>query len=345
MSKHTISKNETKPRVIILTDFPPINVRAGSTFKIGKPLRMYSDPDDVQSMVRLLLFSNDLDIEGLVASAGSLANIARKKNILDVLDVYEQIHPNLLKHDPEYPSADDLRSITWQGLDHAWGSPYFGVKGKRLKRLIGKKKDTEASEAIIRVVAKPDPRPVWVCVWGGSCDVAQAIWKVQHTRSPEEFTRFINKLRIYLICRQDNTSDWLLNTFPNLFIIVSEKNYKGMFWDSPGSDTSLSDLNWVNENLRKKHGPLGAVYPRSGWYATSPGVVEGDTPSYLHLLSAVRGVNDPEKPEQGGWGGKFIQPDPEKNHWFDDPIGEEAVYQWRGDVQEEFKQRADWMLP
>jgi hypothetical protein len=56
-------------------------------------------------------------------------------------------------------------------------------------------------------------------------------------------------------------------------------------------------------------------------------------------------VNDPEKPDQGGWGGTFIQPDPEKNHWYDDPMGREAVFRWRADVQGEFKQRADWMLP
>jgi hypothetical protein len=56
-------------------------------------------------------------------------------------------------------------------------------------------------------------------------------------------------------------------------------------------------------------------------------------------------MNDPEKPDQGGWDGKFVQPDPERNHWFDDPIGAEAVYRWRVDVQAELKQRADWLLP
>jgi len=333
------------PRVVILTDFPPIDVIPGSTFKQGDPPEKYSDPDDVQSLIRLLLYANDLEIEALVASAGTLANIARKRNILDVLDVYEQVQPNLIKHDPRYPTADTLRSVTWQGIDGAWGTPYFGVKGKPLDTLLGEGKDTEASEAIIRVVDKPDPRPVWVCVWGGSCEVAQAIWKVRHTREPEAFTRFLGKLRIYLICRQDNTSDWLLDTFPRLFIILSEDNYKGMFWNSPGSDPTLSDLEWANENLRQGHGPLGAAYPRSGWNHEAPGVWEGDTPSYLHLVSAVRGVNDPEKPDEGGWGGKFVRPDPERNHWFDDPMGPEAVYQWRAEVQKEFKRRADWMLP
>ena len=37
---------------------------------------------------------------------------------------------------------------------------------------------------------------------------------------------------------------------------------------------------------------------------------EGDTPSFLHLVSALRGLNDPEKPDQAGWGGQFVRPDP-----------------------------------
>ncbi len=328
-----------------MTDFPPINVLPGSTYREGEPREMYSDPDDVQSLIRLLLYTNELEVEGLVASAGSLANIARKRNILDVLDVYQEVQQNLARHDPRYPTADALRAVTWQGLDGAWGSPYFGRDGKPLDALIGEGKDTEASEAIIRVVDRPDPRPVWVCVWGGSCEVAQAIWKVRHTRTAEACARFLGKLRVYLICRQDNTTDWLLDAFPGLFIILSEKNYRGMFWNSPGSDATLADLQWTNENLRNGHGPLGAAYPRSGWNSETPGVWEGDTPSYLHLVSGVRGVNDPDKPDQGGWGGKFVQRDPQKNHWFDDVMGQAAVYQWRPAVQAELEQRADWMLP
>ncbi len=345
MHSQSIEQTATAPRVIAMTDFPPIGVFPGSTFKQGDPPEKYSDPDDVQSMIRLLLYANELEIEALIASAGSLANIARKQNILDLLEKYEQVQPNLAKHDSRYPTVDALRSVTRQGLDGTWGSPYFGRPGVPIDTLLGEGQDTEASEAIIRIVDKPDPRPVWVCVWGGPCDAAQAIWRVRQTRDAEAFNRFLGKLRVFLIGRQDNSADWMLETFPNLFVILSDHNYKGMFWNSPGSDPALSDLDRVNKNLRQGHGPLGAAYPRSGWNHETPGVWEGDTPSYLHLVSAVRGVNDPEQPDQGGWGGKFIQTDPKRNHWYDDPMGADAVYLWRADVQAELKQRADWMLP
>jgi PKD repeat protein len=330
-----------RPRVIVTSDFPPVDViPIGANY--GPPEKR-SDPDDVQSMVRLLLYGNDLEIEGLVASAGTLANIAKKQNILDLLDIYDKVDENLRQHDPRYPTADKLRSVTWEGRSGAWGTSDFRVPDKPISELIGPDKDTEASNAIIRVVDRPDPRPVWVAVWGGSCEVAQAIWKVRATRSPAEVERFLSKLRIYLIARQDGTAQWLLDNFPNLFIILAQKTYLGMFWDVRGADPKLADLDWINANIRQGHGPLGAVYPESGANPKSPGQREGDTPTFLHLVSAVRGLNDPEKPDQGGWGGKFVRRDPAKNHWFDDPAGAETVYRWRAESQADFARRADWM--
>ena len=248
-------------------------------------------------------------------------------------------------YDPRYPTADKLRSVIWQGLDGSWGAPAVGTKTKPLESILGEGKDTEASNAIIAIVDRPDPRPVWICVWGGSREVAQAIWKVRTTRSPAELKRFLGKLRIYLIAKQDPTTDWLIDTFPELFLILSEKNYMGMFWSMPGADAKVADLDWANAHIREGHGPLGGAYPRSGWDPSVPGVWEGDTPSFLHLVSALRGVNDPEKPDQAGWGGKFVRPDDSKNHWFDDPAGTRTVYRWRPEVQSDFARRADWMLP
>jgi hypothetical protein len=187
------------------------------------------------------------------------------------------------------------------------------------------------------------PRPVWVCVWGGPREVAQAIWRVQTTRSPADLEQFLSKLRIYLIGKQDGSAQWLLDNFPSLFVILSEKNYMGMFWNMRGADPKLADLPWINANIRQGHGPLGATYPQSGFNPKSPGQQEGDTPSFLYLVSAVRGLNDPEKPDQDSWGGKFTRRDRSRNHWFDDPTGTQTVSRWRAEVQQDFARRADWM--
>jgi hypothetical protein len=330
-----VQGESTAPRVIITADFPPLDVIPGGA-GYG-PADKRSDPDDVQSMVRFLLYTNELEVEGLVASSATFANVANKQHLLDILDLYDQVDENLRRHDARYPIADQLRAVTWEGRSGTWGEPAEAV--------IGEGKDSEASEAIIRVVDRPDPRPVWVCVWGGPADVAQAIWKVRATRSPEELRRFLRQLRIFMIglgakTGQDGSGQWLLDTFPDLFIIVSQKTYAGMF----AQRSPLGNLEWVDAHIRQGHGPLGAVYPRSGFDPEIPGMQEGDTPSFLHLVSAVRGLNDPEQPDQEGWGGSYRQPDPARRHWYDGP-GPDSVRQWLPDIQADFARRADWMLP
>jgi hypothetical protein len=328
-------KDTTRLRVIVMSDFPPLDVIPGGG-GIG-PKEKLSDPDDVQSMVRFLLYTNEFDVEGLVATAGTLARIANKQNILNILDLYDLVDENLRKHDPRYPTADHLRTVTWEGRNGTWGEAYIDI--------LGPDKDSEASEAIIKVVDKPDPRPVWVCIWGGPSELGQAIWKVKSTRSPAELTRFLAKLRVYMIGLgenpgQDGSGQWMLDSFPNLFMIASQKTYGGIF----AQKSPLGNLEWLNANIRVGHGPLGAAYPRSGWDPSAPGQQEGDTPSFLHLVSATRGTNNPEKPDQESWGGQYARPDPTRNHWFDGP-GPESISKWLPDIQADFARRANWMLP
>ena len=164
-----------------------------------------------------------------------------------------------------------------------------------------------------------------------------------HSSRGQEAEALLGKVRVYLTGLQDGSAQWMLDTFPQLFVIVSVQNYKGMFYNAPGSDASLADLDWVNRHIRKGHGVLGLAYPESGFYPESPGVWEGDSPSFLHLVSSLRGINDAERPEQGGWGGRFVG-NVGTNHWYDAPGGGRTVYQWRKAVQEEFAERADWMV-
>lgn len=308
-------------RVVITTDFPPTNVCMPN---LGCPANQTSDPDDVQSMVRWLLYVNEFDVEGMVASSGTFAGIANKTNILNMLDLYALVHTNLLQHDARYPPANALRAVTFQGRSGTWGGS--------VANNIGAGKDSEASEAIINIVDKPDPRPVWFCVWGDCSNIAQAIWKVQNTRSAGALQTFLSKIRIHQIAHQDDTIDWLMSNFPNIFIIYSQTTYQGIF--------NSDNLAWANENIRQNHGPLGAVYPPRG--IANEGVCEGDTPSFLHLVSALRGLNNPEDPTQNSWGGRFNR-DGTTSHYIDGPGGA-SISMWKTNFQAEFKERADWMV-
>jgi hypothetical protein len=332
-AKTELGYKDNRLRVIMSSDFPPIGVVKGGNV----PNTMKSDPDDMQSMVRFLLYVNEFDIEGLIASAGTFAMEAHKKNILGVLDQYEKVYKNLKTHDPDYPTADYLRSVTFEGKGNNHGIPIKWGCGKQpYTDIIGEGMDSEASNAIIAAADKPDPRPLWIGVWGGPREVAQAIWDVKNTRSEEELKAFISKLRVFLIAYQDATHGWLMNEFPDLFIIHSHKTYQGMF----GGRDPISDLAWVNENIRNNHGPLCDVYPHEGMGCT--GVCEGDSPTFLYLVSANRGLNDPEDPTQPSWGGKYKRK-PNTNHYVDGPGGS-SISRWRKDYQKEFAERADWCI-
>lgn len=330
-----IANGFSRHRIVIMTDFPPADVIPGG-LGFG-PADKRSDSDDVQSMVRFLLYSNCFEVEGLVATSATFANVANKQNIFDILYLYDHVYENLYRHNQLYPSADKLRSVTWQGNSGTWGRP--------ASEIIGQGRNSEASEKIIDLLEQEDQRPIWFSIWGGSCDLAQALWKIRETRTPAEANELLKKIRIYMIGLQDGSGQWMLDTFPELFIIMSAGNYMGMFNNAPGADITLSDLDWINRNIRKGHGLLGIIYPESGFYPETPGVWEGDSPSFLYLVSAFKGINDSERPDQESWGGKFIQPEATKNHWFDDPAGSQTVSKWRKQVQEDFAFRANWMLP
>lgn len=313
-----------KQRVVISTDFPPLDVCMS-----GCAADHTSDPDDVQSMVRFLLYANIFDVEGLIASSATFANVAKKQYIIDILNLYAKVYDNLIKHDTAYPTADYLKSVTFQGRSGTWG--------KTVSNNIGSGKDSEASNAIISIVDKPDTRPVWFCFWGDCSNLAQAIWKVQNTRSAEELKVFLSKIRVFQIAHQDDTIDWMMSNFPDLFIIYSNSTYSGIFG---GSGDSLGNLAWLNTHIIQNHGPLGAIYPPAAMGVD--GLKEGDSPSFMYLVSANRGLNDPENPAQASWGGQYVRSGT-TNHWIDG-VGSSTISRWKSQYQADFALRANWML-
>jgi hypothetical protein len=235
------------------------------------------------------------------------------------------------------------------------GQPHYGLSH------LGE--DSEGSEWIIRQADKPDPRPLWILNWGGSVDLAQALNKVRQTRTPEQVKAFVAKLRVYSISDQDDAGPWARQNFPELFWIASihaYNNYDASTWRGisgdlyadphgqhpTGPDTRLVTNEWLDANIRK--GPLGALYPN--WLYQ----MEGDTPSFLHL--AAPGLNDPDHPEWGGWGGRYGKVAPQYGLYanaVDRVIGvdgsyyknnQATVWRWRKAFQNDFAARIAWTL-
>ena len=71
--------------------------------------------DDIQSLVRLLLYSNDIEIEGLIAATSCFVKRETQKNALlihRVIDGYEKVRDNLARHADGYPEAGELHAVT-----------------------------------------------------------------------------------------------------------------------------------------------------------------------------------------------------------------------------------------
>ncbi len=314
-----------RPRLIVLTD-------------IG------NEPDDAESMVRLLLYSNDIEIEGLVASTSRhLPRDPHPELIEQRIAAYGTVLGNLRRHDPRYPDAAWLRARLRAG------SPVYGMSG------VGKGKDTAASRLIIAAVDRPDPRPVWIAAWGGAADLAQALWTVRAERSPEAVERFVARLRVYSISDQDDAGPWARAYFPKLFWetgIHGFTRYQLATWTGisaplPGADQGPVSKEWLERNIRAK-GPLGALYPLPAY------IMEGDTPSFLSLIP--NGLSVPERPDWGGWGGRYDRLSDGLGLWTtttDTVRGSDGqtystpqatIWRWRSAFQNDFAARMQWSV-
>lgn len=348
---HNVSaQNSQTNRVIILTDIE-------------------ADPDDTQSLIRLLLYSNQIDIKGLVGTTSCwYQHKVNPESIIKVIKAYGKVQTNLLKHEEGFPTEEYFLSLVKSGL------PKYGMAG------VGEEMDSEGSDWIIKELEKDDDRPLWISVWGGVNTLAQSLYKIKKTKGEKEARRLISKLRVYTISDQDDSGIWIRDNFPNLFYIVSPgDDYGSATWTGINGvfkriDNSSISNSWLAKNIQQGHGPLGAEYPDVSWG------VEGDTPAFLSLIP--NGLNDAEHPEFGGWGGRYelYTPDfsktkeggsivkiaPETRPIWTNAIDnytryipseygrnikkdttvfkgyKETLWRWRDDFQHDFAARMDW---
>src|ERR1041384_7426083 len=82
------------------------------------------DPDDEQSLVRFLLYVNEWDVEGIIASRAR-ARDGENRNpertglgiVHALVRAYGACWTNLVQHDARYPSAETLLARTVAGYD------------------------------------------------------------------------------------------------------------------------------------------------------------------------------------------------------------------------------------
>ena len=213
---------ESRPRVIVSTDI-------GGT-----------DPDDFQSMVHFLAYADMFEIEGLsppVRAGSPRAHPSGDRQIRRRLSKPQDLLGPLSASRPvaEYHEARCAR-----------GCP-------RLRSWAA----TEGSELIVRAARRADPRPLWVLVWGGIDNLAQAL---------HDAPDILPKLRVYFIGGPNKM--WSVDAYnyieqhhPALWIIEANATYRG--WFTGGNQAG----EWGNSAFVAAHiaghGALGITSPRS----------------------------------------------------------------------------------
>ena len=274
------------PRVVVISD-------------IG------NEPDDQMSFVRLLLYSNELDLEAMIATTSTWQKKAtHPETMRQLIDAYAEVRQNLLLNAKGWPEADALRSRVYAG------QAAYGLAAT------GPDKSSDGAKAIERAVERDDPRPLWITIWGGANTLAQALQDLRASKTPSQLEELIKRLRVYSISDQDDAGSWIRREFPDLFYIVSPSTptsgeYASATWTGIGGDDYYRNglggdfhtvtNEWLDENIRSK-GPLGKVYPKFMF------IMEGDTPSWLGLID--NGLNAYRRPDWGGWGGRYIYRQP-----------------------------------
>lgn len=271
--------------------------------------------DDVASWHRFFLYANEFEIVGLVSSSSRFhwlgdpaAGIAW--NTWAGHDVFEQIirgtgrygvgggyaaaYPNLRRHDPRYPSPDDLMSKVRLG---------------NITNVGEMAKDTPGSDLIKQALLDDNMAPLHLQAWGGTNTIAAALRSIEaeYKNTPRWqaiHDKVIAKARLYIILDQDTTyKDYILKSWPDLYTIynrdqfwsVAYANFRNMRTPRALEDQYLG-APFMSQIVK---GPLLQTYPVM--VRNADGVV--GNPTSAAPAPPPGSIIAPPRPPGGGGGG------------------------------------------
>ena len=343
-----------KPRVIVTSD---------------------GEIDDECSMVRFLLCANEWKIEGIITSSSQYHWHGHKwagDDWLDpYLEAYAEVYPNLILHDKDYPSPDNLKSVSFLGNVETEGEMDSITPG---------------SQHIVNVLLdESDNNPIWVQAWGGTNTIARALKTIEEEH-PEKMEYVANKLRFFFIWEQDTTYQSYIRPHwgkLNIPTIISDQFEAIAYrWkiNQPAEMQPFFKASWMTENILENHGALCSLYKahngKKKGFENGDFRSEGDSPAFMHQINT--GLRNLESPDWGGWAGRYIlvrentwlDPVPEKGYeypegrWYgsnawgrqsskkgrtvynseDHKSYFKPIWRWSDAFQNDFAARADWCV-
>ncbi|HVZ55243.1 MAG TPA: nucleoside hydrolase-like domain-containing protein [Chitinophagaceae bacterium] len=289
----------------MLVSLSVCQVSAQNTTRTGKPrIVVTCDPelDDNNSLIRFLLYSSDLQVEGLIyASSGyhwkgdgkgtkwfvpgreyarfgldtcpcpSWRWAPDEHFIHDVVDAYAKVYPNLKVHNPGYPNPAELRSKIRYGNIEFDGDI---------------SKDSPGSELIRSLMLDNRPGPLYITAWGGQSTIARALKSIQeqfeYTTGWEAIKRKISRKVVLLPSgdQDDSYAKYIRINWPDM-------EYR-QFRDGPNyaygaqlrarpQDSVYMTASWMKANISDR-GSLGTLYRVWG---DGKQMVKGDKMDYF----------------------------------------------------------------
>ncbi|HSB92387.1 MAG TPA: DUF1593 domain-containing protein [Flavitalea sp.] len=277
-----------------------------------------ADPelDDNNSLIRLLLYSSDMKIEGLVYASSQFhwkgdgkgtrwfvpgREYARfgldtcpcpswrwakdERFIHDAVDAYAKVYPNLKVHHSNYPAPDELRSKIRYGNIEFDGD--FS-------------KNSPGSEFIKSLILDDKPGHLFITAWGGQSTIARALKSIQdqyeYTTEWEAIKKKISR-KVVLLPSGDQDGTYPLYIKPNWpdieyrqFSEGPNYGYGAQLNARPEDSTYLTAF-WMKENVSDR-GPFGSLYRVWG---DGKQMVKGDRLDYFGIAN----LTDEELKKQG----------------------------------------------
>ena len=224
------------------------------------------ETDDMNSMVRLLLYTNEIDLVGIVYSSathhwrgdgetlftgGAAAHPMVQYRWMGsqgyqaMIETYRLIQENLQRFDSRYPDADFLRDMVFQGN--------IAVVGDMLG-------PTEGSDLIVyTLLDRRDSSPVVLTSWGGSNTIAQALYTIEqrYINTPEwpEIRQWVSdRAIIYNIGTQDpTTNEYIIPNWPDVTLIVNGNFSSVAFSPSFSPNTPSSRRPYLRDEFHLNH--------------------------------------------------------------------------------------------
>lgn len=277
-----------------------------------------ADPelDDNNSLIRCLLYSSDVKIEGLIYASSqfhwkgdgqgtkwfipgreynrfgldmcpceSWRWAENERFIHDAVEAYAKVYTNLRTHNPAYPSPEELLSKIKYGNIEFDGD--FS-------------KDTPGSDLIKSLMLDNEPGQLFITAWGGQSTIARALRSIQDQYEfTTDWAAIKDKIsrKVVILPSGDQDDTYALYIKPNWPGIESRSfrggpnfGYGAQLRATPENAAYLTPA-WMKENVIDR-GPLGAIYRVWG---DGRQMVKGDKMDYF----GIAGLTDEELRKQG----------------------------------------------